>query len=150
MFPFVSSFLINPLHNCHLSSPKSDFGEIWPKAGEAKKLNLKFIALLKFKFADYLRMICLPCTCSLFFPRTNYHNFMIKGSFCVLQHPFLHFAQTQVFLAKAGERWVWAAANQRQLWFCKIAPSVSGNLFQCVSFLDCSSSVARMKYWAVW
>ena len=59
MFPFVSSFLINPLHNCHLSSSKSDFGEIWPKAGEAKKLNLKFIALLKFKFADYLRMICL-------------------------------------------------------------------------------------------
>ena len=111
MFPFVSSFLINPLHNCHLSFSKSDFGEIWPKAGEAKKLNLKFIALLKFNFADYLRMTFLPDI--LFFPRTNSHNFIIKGSFCVLQHLFLHFAQTQVFFGK-GRRAMGLSGRQSE------------------------------------
>ena len=118
MFPFVSSFLINPLHNCHLSFSKSDFGEIWLKAGEAKKTEFKVHCFIEIQFCrlftnDFLAWHSV-------FSKDQLSQFHNQGQFlccCIL--PILKF-----FLAKAGERWVWAAANQRQFWFCKIAPSV--------------------------
>ena len=115
MFPFVSSFLINPLHNCHLSFSKSDFGEIWPKAGEAKKLNLKFIALLKFKFADFLRMICLPCTCSLFFPRSKdqLSQFHDQGQFLCFATSVLAFCPNSSFFGK-GRRAMGLSGRQSE------------------------------------
>ena len=82
MFPFVSSFLINPLHNCHLSFSKSDFGEIWPKAGEAKKWFLS--SLLSLNSSLQTTYEWFACLTHSFFPRTNFHNFIIKGSFCVV------------------------------------------------------------------
>ena len=144
MFPFVSSFLINPLHNCHLSFSKSDFGEIWPKAGEAKKLNLKFIALLKFNFADYLRMTFLPDI--LFFSKDQLSQFHNQGQFLCFATSVLAFCPNSSFF------WQRQASDgfeqppiRGNFGFAKLPP-LSANLSRCVSFLDCSSSVAPLKY----
>ena len=139
MFPFVLSFLIKPLHNCHLSFSKSDFGEIWLKAREAKKTEFKVHCFIEIQ-------VCRLFTNDLFachsvFPRPNFHNFIIKGSFCVVAFcPYSSF----FWQRPASDRFERPAIRDN-FGFAKLPP-LSANLSQYVSFLDCSSSVALMKY----